>query len=70
MARHVVEQGRTTIRHACSLVAVIEIDYHYQRRLSGENAEIVDWLVRLTFNQKNWGFGLCYLYLRNIKGFA
>lgn len=65
-----VEQGRTTIRHACSLVAVSETCYRYQRRLSDENVEIADWLVRLTFNQKNWGFGLCYLYLRNIKGFA
>lgn len=65
-----VEHGLTTIRHACSLVAVSETCYRYQRRLSDENAEIADWLVRLTLNQKNWGFGLCYLYLRNIKGFV
>jgi putative transposase len=25
--------------------------------------------VRLTNNQRNWGFGLCFLYLRNVKGF-
>jgi putative transposase len=30
---------------------------------------IADLLVRLTHNQRNWGFGLCYLYLRNVKGF-
>jgi putative transposase len=30
---------------------------------------IADWLVRLTHNHRNWGFGLCYLYLRNVKGF-
>ena len=35
---------------------------------SGENAKIADWLVRLTHNQRNWGFGLCYLILRNVKG--
>ena len=23
----------------------------------------------LTEDKKNWGFGLCFLYLRNIKGF-
>jgi len=23
----------------------------------------------LTHNQRNWGFGLCYLYLRNVKGY-
>jgi len=26
-------------------------------------------LLRLTDNHRNWGFGLCYLYLRNVKGF-
>ena len=31
---------------------------------------IADWLVRLTHNQRNWGFGLCFLHLRNVKGFA
>ena len=25
--------------------------------------------MRLTHNHRNWGFGLCYLYLRNVKGF-
>ena len=36
---------------------------------SDENAEIADWLERLTANRKTWGFGLCFLYLRNVKGF-
>ena len=27
-------------------------------------------LVRLTHNQKNWGFGLCFLHLRNVRGFG
>jgi putative transposase len=30
---------------------------------------VVTWLIRLTDNHRNWGFGLCYLYLRNVKGF-
>ena len=42
--------------------------YRYQPRLSSENAEIADHLIRLTHNQRNWGFGLCFLYLRNVKG--
>jgi len=25
--------------------------------------------MRLTDNQRNWGFGLCFLYLRYVKGF-
>ena len=24
----------------------------------------------ITANQRNWGFGLCFLYLRNVKGFG
>jgi putative transposase len=34
-----------------------------------ENETIANWLLRLTDNHRNWGFGLCYLYLRNVKGF-
>ena len=30
---------------------------------------IADWLIRLTQNQVNWGFGLCFLHLRNVKGY-
>jgi len=31
---------------------------------------IANWLIRLTDNNRSWGFGLCYLYLRNIKNFT
>ena len=30
---------------------------------------MADWLRRLTSEQRNWGFGLCFLSLRNVKGF-
>ncbi len=43
--------------------------YVYQAKLSNENAEIADWLLRLTTTHKRWGFGLCFLFLRNTKGF-
>ena len=36
---------------------------------NAENERIADWLIRLTDNQRNWGFWLCYLYLRNVKGY-
>jgi len=26
--------------------------------------------VKLTANRRTWGFGLCFLYLRNVKGFG
>ncbi len=70
MARWAVEARGARIRQACADFSVSETCYRYQRRLSDENAEIGDWLLRLTFNQKNWGFGLCYLYLRNVKRFG
>ena len=70
MARWAVEARGARIRQACADFAVSETCYRYQRKLSDENAKIADWLLRLTFNQKNWGFGMCYLYLRNVKGFT
>ncbi len=38
--------------------------------MSTENQLIADWLLRLTTEQKQWGFGLCYMHLRNVKGFG
>ena len=43
--------------------------HRYKAKLDAENVLIADLLVRLTNNQRNWGFGLCFLYLRNRKGF-
>ena len=42
----------------------------YEGKHKAENDEIADWLLRLTDSHRNWGFGLCYLYLRNVKGFG
>ena len=70
MARTAVEGRRTNIRHACLTFDVSETRYRYEPKRSDENAEIADWLVRLTTTHRNWGFGLCYLYLRNVKGFG
>jgi len=68
MAKDAVETGRTSIRHACVTFDVSETCYRYQALQRDENAQIADWLLRLTTCQRNWGFGLCYLYLRNVKG--
>lgn len=46
-----------------------ETCYRYQPQQSDQNAEIADWLIRLTANQRNWGFALCFLFLRNVKGY-
>ena len=69
MAIQAVQQFNISIRLSCRLFMLSETCYRYQCKLSDENAEIADWLVRLTHNQPNWGFGLCFLHLRNVKGF-
>jgi putative transposase len=70
MATWAVKSKGRSIRRSCELFAVSETCYRYEPKLSSENEQIADWLVRLTHNQRNWGFGLCYLFLRNVKGLA
>lgn len=69
MARNLIDQRSVTIRLACTALSISQTCYRYQPKLSAENEQIADWLIRLTHNQRNWGFGLCFLYLRNVKGY-
>jgi len=69
MAKTAREKHGASIRLVCKALSISETCYRYQPRLSDENTEIADWLVRLTHNWKDWGFGLCFLFLRNVKGF-
>jgi len=57
-------------RVSCAVFSISETCYRYQAKLSTENAEIADWLLRLSATYKRWSFGLCYLYLCNIKTMA
>ena len=70
MARWAVTNKAISIRHACATFQVSETCYRYQAKAEPENALIAEWLVRLTSTYRNWGFGLCFLYLRNVKGFG
>jgi len=65
-----VEHHGIGIRAACAAFGISEACYRYQAKRTSANVEIADWLIRLTHNQRNWGFGLCFLYLRNVKGFG
>ena len=69
VAQHAVQTQRTTITHACATFAISETCYRYQGKRVDENVAVADWLVRLTTTNRTWGFGLCFLYLRNIKHF-
>jgi len=68
MAIKVVAVKGISIRRACQLFSISETCYRYQPKLSDDNALIADWLLRLTYTNRKWGFGLCFLYLRNVKG--
>ena len=57
-----------TVRLACDTFGVSQTSYRHQAKSSAENEAIADWLIKLTHNQRNWGLGLCFLYLRKVKG--
>ena len=65
-----VAQHGVSIALACRTFQIRETCYRYSPILSDENEEIADWLERLTANKRSWGFGLCFLYLRNVQGYG
>ena len=69
MAEWAVRYRSASIALACRAFSISETCYRYQPKLNDENELIADWLVALTNAKKTWGFGLCFLHLRNVKGF-
>lgn len=69
MAIAAVKTHPISIRFACVYLNISETCYRYAPKLSEENRIITDGLLRLTQANKRWGFGLCFLYLRNVKQF-
>ena len=70
MAQQIVQERGISVRLACEVFGISQTCYRYVGKHSAANDEIADWLMRLTDNHRNWGFGLCYLYLRNVRGFT
>ena len=70
MAEHAVEARGVSIALTCRTFGISETCYRYRRKLNAENLLIEGWLLRLTTARRTWGFGLCFLYLRNVKGFG
>lgn len=70
MAQSTVSEHRLNIRQACQTFSVSECCYRYKRKLSDENSLIAELLLGLTHVHRNWGFGLCFLYLRNVKSYG
>lgn len=61
-------QKGVSIALACRTFEVSERCYRYQPKLKPENERIADLLVGLTQAHRTWGFGLCFLHFRNVKG--
>lgn len=70
MAKWAVQTHGLRVRTACAAFQISESCYRYESRLKTENEEIAQWLLRLTDNHRTWGFMLCFLYLRNVRGFG
>ena len=68
MAAVAVQQRGVPIALACRAFGVSETCYRYGPKLRAENEQISDLLTGLTDARKTWGFGLCFLHLRNVKG--
>ena len=70
MAQRAVKAFGASIQLACQAFQISQACYRYQAKHQTENDVIANWLVRLTDNNRNWGFGLCFLCLRNVRRFA
>ena len=80
MAGNAVARRGVSIALACRTFGISETCYRYGPKLRAEKqaivrhwfepngGEIADLLVGLTDAKKTWGFGLCFLYLRNVQG--
>ena len=72
MAEKAVAQKGVSVALACRTFGLSETCYRYAPKLSDENEEIAGLLIAVTAAHRTWGdyrgFGLCFLYLRNVKG--
>ena len=67
-AKAAILKKKCTIKLACTAVGISENCYRYSKVCDQENKQIEEWLIRIPSWKKRWGFGLCFDYLRNVKG--
>jgi len=63
MTQQAVTLRRVSIKQACLAFGVDQTSYRYQTKLQSENQTIASWLINLTDDESDWGFGLCFHYL-------
>ena len=67
MAQKAIEERKISIALACRAYGVSESCYRYAPKHSDKNEEIARLLIKLTSANRNWGFALCFLHLRNVR---
>ncbi len=67
MAKRSEQEKGVSIKLVFEAFQVSETCCGYQPKCRADNYVIADWLVRPTENRRNWRFGLCFLYLRNVR---
>ncbi len=70
MAQRAVRDKAIPIRLACEALRFSESSYRYEAKHNAESELIANWLIRLMDNNRSRGFGLCYLYLLNVKNYT
>ena len=68
LAKYYVDDRNISIRLACLIFNISITCYYYQPKTADETDQIAKLLTDLTSSHKNWGFKLCFLYLRNVLG--
>ena len=70
MPQQAVAHYAISIRLACRAFSISETCYRYQAKLSNDNALIAEQLIELTEENTDWGFGLCFSYLRHVENYV
>lgn len=68
MARTAVALLVGSIALACRTFGVSETCFQYSPKRNVDNGEIADLLLGLVKVKEAWGFGLCFLHMRNVRG--
>ena len=68
LAEQAVAKRGVSIALACRTFEVSETCYRYSAQRNTDNDEIAALLLGLVKVKKTWGFGLCFLHMRNVKG--
>ena len=62
LAQKALSHFDTSISLVCRAFLISETCYRYQAKSTQENQLIADWLIKLTEENNDWAFGLCFDY--------